>query len=634
MSVIRFYCLFIFSCIIHTQVGFSQVYQNVDGSNNNQNSELGANGANLLRVTEYGYADGISEMGGQDRMNPRQISNLIFDQEDVIFDKGNLSDFVWVFGQFVDHDITLVEGDFAEDASIEVLAGDEFFAEGSKISMLRSEAAHGTGTSIENPREHVNLITGFLDASAVYGSDEERADWLRSNVDGKLKVSKGDLLPWNTVNNEFNGAKDESAPFMANDTRTNTKLFVAGDIRANENPLLIAMHTLFVKEHNRLCDEFKADDPSLTDEQLFQKARRHVSAYFQNIVFNEWLPSMGVNLPNYNGYQEQLEPGIFNVFSASAFRLGHTLINSNIIRINADGEVLPRGHISLRDAFFNPASILIADGIDPYFQGMATQVQQAMDCRVIDDVRNFLFGPPGTGGGLDLAAININRGRERGIPDFNTVRENFGLPLVNTFYDITGDEDEAALISSAYDSVDNIDSWVGMLAEEPMPDALFGQTIMIIMMRQFQLLRDSDRFYFENDPALTAKEKELILNTSFRDIIMRNTDIDIMQENVFSAMPYNQIPTGPDIEEIQLAAEVYPNPTADVFNLKVFAEDLSNMNLRIIDNAGRTVFVDQKTLQEGNNFFSYDVLNGLSKGLYNIVIEQGINFTVLKLVKE
>jgi hypothetical protein len=634
MSVIRFYCFFFLFFLICSQIGFTQVYQSIDGSNNNEISSSASTGTNLLRVTDYGYSDGFNEMGGQDRMNPRQISNLIFAQDDLIFDRSSLSDFVWVFGQFVDHDITLIEGDIAEDASIDVLAGDKFFAEGSKISMLRNEAAHGTGTSLDNPREHTNLITGFIDASAVYGSDEERADWLRSKVDGKMKVSKGDLLPWNTLDTEFNGVVDEEAPFMADDTRSGTKLFVAGDVRANENPLLVSMHTLFVKEHNRLCDEFKAENPSLTDEQLYQKARRHVSAYFQNIVYNEWLPSMGVKLPEYSGYQSQLEPGIFNVFSASAFRLGHTLINSNIIRINIEGETLPRGNISLRDAFFNPAAILIADGIDPYFQGMATQVQQAMDCRVIDDVRNFLFGPPGTGGGLDLAAININRGRERGIPDFNTVRANFGLPLVNDFVDITGDEDEAALLSSAYDSVDNIDSWVGMLAENPMPDALFGQTIMIIMMRQFQLLRDGDRFYFENDPALSEEEKQLISNTSFRDIIMRNTEIDIMQENVFTAMPYDQIPTGPEIEEVQLAAEIYPNPTADVFNLKVYAEAVSNLNLRIIDNSGRTVFLDQKTLEEGNNFFSYDVLNSLSKGLYNIVIEQGINFKVLKLVKE
>ncbi len=613
-------------------MGITQVYQNIEGTNNNQNITLGSNGANLLRVTDIAYADGISEMGGSDRMNPRQISNMIFDQEESIFDQLNLSDFVWVFGQFVDHDITLIENSFFEDASIEVLAGDEFFAEGSQIHMFRNIAAEGTGTSVENPREHTNLVTAFVDGSAIYGSDELRAQWLRSGIDGKMKVSRGNLLPWNTVGTEFNGTNDPEAPFMANDTQTDTKLFVAGDVRANENPLLISIHTLFIREHNRLCDEFKQESPSLTDEQLYQKARRHVSAYLQNIVFNEWLPSMGVNLPIYNGYQAELEPGIFNVFSAATFRLGHTLINSNIIRIDTDGSLLPRGHITLRDAFFNPAAILIADGIDPYLQGMATQVQQALDCRMIDDVRNFLFGLTGATGGLDLAAININRGRERGIPDYNTVRENFGLPRVNSFENITEDVAEAELLASAYSTVDDIDPWVGFLAEYHMPNTLFGQTIRLIMNRQFQLLRDGDRFYFENDPVFNQEEKEVIRNTSFRQLIMRNTSIELMQDNVFEAMPFNNIPSGPEIEEVQLAAEIYPNPTADLFTLKVYAEDESELALRIIDNSGRTILRDFQTLVEGNNFFSYDVVNILNKGLFNVVIEQGNNLKVMKLI--
>ena len=436
----------------------------------------------------------------------------------------------------------------------------------------------------------------------------------------------------NTEDVEFNGPKDLGAPFMANETNVDTKLFVAGDVRANENPLLISMHTLFVREHNRLCDQFKSENISLTDEELYQRARRHVSAHLQNIVFNEWLPSMGVNLPIYSGYQPELEPGIFSVFTSAAFRLGHTLISSNIIRIDADGESLPRGHITLRDAFFNPASILLADGIDSYLQGMATQEQQELDFRMIDDVRNFLFGPPGTGGGLDLAAININRGRERGLPDYNTVRTNFGMPSVTNFEQITEDVSEANLLASAYSSVDDIDPWVGFLAEYHMPDALFGQTIMLIMSRQFQLLRDGDRFYFENDPVLTQDEKGIIRNTSFRDLITRNTSITLMQDNVFEALAYNNIPTGPEIEEVQLAAEVYPNPTADVFTVKIFAEDVSDMALRVIDNSGRTILSDFQTLVEGNNFFSYDVRDRFQKGLFNVVVEQGSNLKVLKLV--
>ena len=614
---------------------FSQEFQAVDGRNNNvQNPEMGSNGATLLRVTDIGYEDGIEKMAGSQRMNPRQISNIIFDQQETIFDDTNLSDFTWVFGQFIDHDITLIENSFFEDISINVEEGDEFFAENSKIHMFRSIPAEGTGTSIDNPRQHTNLVTAFIDGSAIYGSDELRANWLRSFEDGKLKVSKNNLLPWNTESNEFNSKTDINSPFMADDTRSGTKLFVAGDIRANENPLLLSFHTVFVREHNRLCDELKAENPSLTDQQLYDTSRRHISAYLQNIVFNEWLPSMGVTLPEYSGYKDDMESGIFNVFSSAAFRLGHTLINSNIIRMSSDGEEIPRGNISLRDAFFNPGAILLAGGIDPYFQGMASQTQQALDCRVIDDVRNFLFGQPGTGGGLDLAAININRGRERGLPDYNTIRSNFGLPKVNSFVDITGNQTEADMLQAVYGSVDNIDPWVGFLAEYHMPDALFGQTIMMIMKRQFQILRDGDRFYFENDSFFADTEKENILNTTFRDIIMRNTDIQIMQENVFEAMPFSDIPTGPEIEEIQLAAEIYPNPTSDLFTMKVYAEGQTTMRVTFYDNTGRSVIRETRELHEGNNFLSYDISQSLSNGMYNILIEQGLSYRILKLIKE
>lgn len=633
-SVSRFYYLIIVACCLFQHQANSQEFQSFDGANNSKFDPVaGSNGATLLRVTDVAYSDGISEMAGTNRMNPRQISNIIFAQSQSIADDKNLSDYTWVFGQFVDHDITLVENSI-EDISINVGPGDQFFAENSKIHMSRSIAAEGTGTSIDNPREHTNLVTAFIDGSAIYGSDDDRANWLRSFEDGKLKVSKENLLPWNTESFEFNSKKSEDAPFMADDTRSGTKLFVAGDIRANENPLLLTFHTIFVREHNRLCDELKIEDPSLSDEQLYQMARRHVSAYLQNIVFNEWLPSMGVHLPVYSGYKEQMQAGIFNVFSSSAFRLGHTLINSNVIRMSDEGEEIPRGNISLRDAFFNPGAILLAGGIDPYFQGMATQVQQALDCRIIDDVRNFLFGPPGTGGGLDLAAININRGRERGIADYNTVRSNFGLPRVNTFLDITKDQEEADMLQAVYGSVDNIDSWVGLLAEYHMPDALFGETIMMIMMRQFQILRDADRFYFENDPIFSEKQKEELRNTNFRDIIMRNTNIKIMQENVFEAMPFSEIPTGPEIPEIQLSAEIYPNPTADVFTLKIFSENDTTMKVTFFDNSGRIVIQEVQELYQGNNFISYDIAQSLSNGFYNIVLEQGLSYKVLKLVKE
>jgi len=630
--VYRFCILIILAVCFSLQIAISQEFQHLDGSNNSTLSPTdGAVEDQLIRITDVGYADQVSAIGGVGRMNPRSISNTIFDQEQSIFDTRNLSDFVWVFGQFIDHDITLVKTTALEDASIRVKAGDEHFATNSLIRLNRSAAAPGTGSTIQNPRQYLNSTTAFIDGSVIYGSDLETSDWLRSFKDGKLKVSKNNLLPWNTQTTEFNGRRDLSAPLMADEAQSGTKLFVAGDERANENPLLISIHTLFVREHNRLAEEFINENPALTDEQVFQMARRHVTAYLQNIVYSEWLPSMGVILPDYNGYNESMTPGVFNVFSSAAFRLGHTLINSNVVRMSPVGDEIPRGNMTLKDAFFNPSAVLLAGGIDPYLQGMASQVQQALDCKMVDDVRNFLFGAPGAGG-LDLAAINIQRGRERGLPDYNTIRSNLGLPLVNSFYNITKNKEEAAALEAIYGTVDNIDPWVGFLAEYHMPEALFGETIMLIMKRQFQLLRDSDRFYFENDPIFSEQEIEYIKTTSFREVIMRNSGIKLMQPEIFEAMPYGSIPNGPELERIQLISEVYPNPTTDNFVLKVFSNYDADINITFFDNSGRAVIQEVKTIHEGENFITYDVSSILSKGIYNVLVEEGNFYGVSKLV--
>src|SRR5690606_8724860 len=104
------------------------------------------------------------------------------------------------------------------------------------------------------------------------------------------------------------------------------KFFVCGDFRANENPNLLAIHSLFVREHNRICAELKSAYPHWTDEQLYQHSRRRVGGIIQAIVYEEWLPTLGVHIPDYNGYDPEVNAQIMNVFSAAAYRYGHTTI--------------------------------------------------------------------------------------------------------------------------------------------------------------------------------------------------------------------------------------------------------------------------------------------------------------------
>ena len=304
---------------------FSQNIRSYDGSQNNlQNPQWGATHTPLQRLTTIAYADGYDSPGGMSRPNPRTISNALFAQDSLINDPLNLSDFVWVFGQFLDHDISLT-GNGSELAMVPVPAGDPWFdpfGQGTAlIFMSRSLPILGTGTDINNPRQHANEITTWLDASNVYGSDLTRANWLRTFQDGKMRVSTNNLLPFNTFTSNYTDPVDPNAPLMDDAVQNSNYHFVAGDPRANENPLLAAFHTLFVREHNRLCDEIIADNPTWTDEQIYQHARKIVGGLIQNVVYSEWLPAMGVELPTYSGYDSSINGSISNVFSAAAFRM-------------------------------------------------------------------------------------------------------------------------------------------------------------------------------------------------------------------------------------------------------------------------------------------------------------------------
>ncbi|MFM8425647.1 MAG: peroxidase family protein, partial [Chloroflexota bacterium] len=161
---------------------------------------------------------------------------------------------------------------------------------------------------------------------------------------------------------------------------------------------------------------------------------------------------------------------------------------------------------------------------------LASDNAQEIDPIVVDDVRNFLFGEPGQGG-FDLASLNIQRGRDHGLADYNTVREAYGLERITSFDQITSDPALQAKLASTYGSVDNIDLWIGGLAEDHLPDSSMGETFTAILVDQFVRLRAGDRFWYQY--SLPNRLVQQIENTTLADIIRRNTDITKLQENVF-----------------------------------------------------------------------------------------------------
>ncbi len=619
--------MLVFATSINGQV------RSIDGYGNNiDHPTMGAVGTNQLQTTPVGYSDGISELGGENRLNARSISNLLFHQEGLIYDKNDLSDYAWVWGQFIDHDITLIGDDHEERCDVIVPIGDQYFDPNSTgnatIPVARSSYDPATGTDIDNPRKFPNLITSYVDGSGVYGSDQAKADWLRTFTDGMLKTSEGNMLPYNTLNGEIDGTKDENAPEMANANPFNDTWFVAGDVRANENILLTSIHTLFLREHNRLCTEISASNPSWDDEAIYQKARKTVGAILQAIIYEEWLPSLGIVVPSYTGYDASIDPGIMNVFSAAAYRYGHTVINGTILRLDEEGDVIPQGNIRLFKAFFAPYEILNGGGINPLLRGMSVQVEQDFDTKMINDLRNFLFGAPGAGG-LDLAAINMTRGRDRGLSDYNTIRQSFGLSRVSSFSNISSNQENNLLLEQAYGDIDDIDPWVGFLAEDHMSHSLFGETVMHIVDRQFSNLRSGDRFYYENDDALTEDEKATIKSTRLIDIIYRNTDVRNLNDDIFTAASLSV-----GAREVLSANEgvfIYPNPSHGHFILEVKLENSSSVDIEVHNMMGAKVWSSSEYLQAGLNTLS-PPLTHLESGIYTLLVKSDDKVQSTKIV--
>ncbi len=492
----------------------------IDGSHNNPNhTDMGRTATRLVRMTN-GYVDGTSVM--PDGPNPRAISTAVFDQEHATVNARGLTDYVWAWGQFLDHDIDLSPSGGAS-VPIVVLGGDPDFPTGAQIPFTRAASDPTSGTEPSNPLAHMNQITTWIDASNVYGSDLERAAFLRTFDGGRLRTQafpEGDLPPFNDGT-------------MANEGGHGTHLFVVGDVRGNEHNVLTSLHTVFLREHNRLADELSLANPDWNDETIYQQARKLVGGIMQAVTYNEFLPALLGDdaLAPAVAYDSSLDASIRAEFSTAAYRLGHSMLSSRLRRIGADGNTIPQGDLFLAQGFFRPDKLMTDGGVDPLLRGLAAGQMQEIDTQLIDDVRNMLFGLPGAGG-MDLAAINIQRGRDLGLADLNGVRVAYGLAPIATFEELN--PRIASLLGAIYGGdIGAIDPWVGMLAEPHVEGGSVGETIRAVLIDQFARLREGDRYWYQWDPDLSQDDVAMIESSTLSNVIRRNTDIASLQSNVF-----------------------------------------------------------------------------------------------------
>ena len=465
----------------------------------------------FIRIGEPVFAD--ADRGLVDGPNPRLISNVVVGEGDAAQENPQgLSGMIYAWGQFIDHDINLTaDSRTGTPIYVTIPPGDPTFPAGGIIPMTRA--------AVDANGQPVNAVTGWLDASMVYGSTAALAATLRA-PDGHMLTSAGDNLPVGPI--DPTGESTSGGGGVLG--------HLAGDQRADENPSLTALQTLFVREHNFQVDRLHAADPCLDGDTLYQSARAIVTAEIANITYSEFLPHLlGDRAPGaWQGYDPTIDPRMAIEFAGAAYRFGHSTVSPRTEKLDEYGE--PHGESDLRDAFFQSPDLFAADGgADGMLRHLSADLAQAMDARLVPDLRNFLFDPPVA---IDLAAINIQRGRDLGLPRLNEMREALHLDPYHDFGEITDDAGTVAALREAFGSVDMIDLWTGGLSEAVRPGRL----------RRRDLRRDHRRPVrpaarrrpaVVGEPGLRCATLDEIRHTTLSDLILRNTDTQYLQDDVF-----------------------------------------------------------------------------------------------------
>uniref|UniRef100_A0A2I3GWV5 Eosinophil peroxidase n=1 Tax=Nomascus leucogenys TaxID=61853 RepID=A0A2I3GWV5_NOMLE len=359
-------------------------------------------------------------------------------------------------------------------------------------------------------RNQINALTSFVDASMVYGSEVSLSLRLRNRTNylGLLAINQRfqdngrALLPFDNLHDD---------PCLLTNRSARIPCFLAGQ----------------------------------TGRKVVSSQETAISGI---ITYRDFLPLVlgearaRRTLGPYRGYCSNVDPRVANVFTL-AFRFGHTMLQPFMFRLDSQYQAsAPNSHVPLSSAFFASWRIVYEGGIDPILRGlMATPAKlNRQDAMLVDELRDRLFRQVRRIG-LDLAALNMQRSRDHGLPGYNAWRRFCGLSQPRNLAQLSRvlkNQDLARKFLNLYGTPDNIDIWIGAIAEPLLPGARVGPLLACLFENQFRRARDGDRFWWQKRGVFTKRQRKALRRISLSRIICDNTGITMVSRDIFRANIY------------------------------------------------------------------------------------------------
>ncbi|CAK1579399.1 unnamed protein product [Parnassius mnemosyne] len=421
------------------------------------------------------------------------------------------------------------------------------------ITTYRSDCTFGAA-------EQMNQATHFLDGSLIYGTNSRDAAALREKTGGLLKASYID-------NEEYMPLS--ASPLEKCLVESNSDAcFNAGDVRSNMHPWLTGLHSLWLREHNRVARALSALNPDWNSDRVYHEARKIVVAELQHITFKQWLPALTGKAFNelYDGYDtaynSDIDPTVTNAFATAVFHFVNSILDQDIELVDEDNNVSSLER--LKHNYFKPEIVTKKGGLEKLLRGMVSQKSQDLDLNYDDDLRQHWLG------GLDVLAVDIQRGRDHGLPGYVQYRGLCGLSPATTFQQLTDviPQETVDKLSTLYDHINDVDLVVGMMAERPLPGSLLGPTATCLLKEQLWRTRSGDRyFYTHTDEAGGFSKRQLaeLRRASLARLLCDNVGIKHVQKDVFQLpSESNPVVSCEVIKKVNLEAWQDPSQLPDI----------------------------------------------------------------------